>query len=136
MGRKPDGNSSDRHFTAGHTSLAVVLQVRRAGLQVLLWRRSSPPFAGAWALPGGYLDAHETLEHSIRRHLAAKVDVRELAHLEQLETLSDPGRDPRERQLATAYLGLVPIDADPAVPSDTAWHPVSRLPTLAFDHRP
>src|SRR5437660_1185327 len=65
MGRKPDGNSSDRHFTAGHTSLAVVLQVRRAALQVLLWRRSSPPFAGAWALPGGYLDAHETLGHDV-----------------------------------------------------------------------
>ncbi|TML71299.1 MAG: NUDIX hydrolase [Actinobacteria bacterium] len=134
MGRKPDGNSSDRHFTAGHTSLAVVLQVRRAALQVLLWRRSSPPFAGAWALPGGYLDAHETLEHSIRRHLAAKVDVRELAHLEQLETLSDPRRSPTAREVATAFLGLVPCNADPAVPADTSWHDVGALPMLAFDH--
>ena len=117
-------------------ALAVVFQVRDGVLQVLLWQRAKEPHKGAWALPGGYLAPDETLEHSIRRHLAAKVDVRELAHLEQLETLSDPGRDPRERQLATAYLGLVPIDADPAVPSDTAWHPVDRLPTLAFDHRP
>jgi ADP-ribose pyrophosphatase YjhB (NUDIX family) len=121
---------------SAHVALAVVFQVRDGVLQVLLWQRAKDPYEGDWALPGGYLAPDETLEHSIRRHLAAKVDVRDLAHLEQLETLSDPGRDPRERQLATAYLGLVPIDADPAVPSDTDWHPVDRLPTLAFDHRP
>jgi ADP-ribose pyrophosphatase YjhB (NUDIX family) len=117
-----------------HVTLAVVFQVRDARLHVLLWQRALEPFAGLWALPGGYLDADETLEQSIRRHLAAKVDVRELAHLEQLETLSDPARSPEERQLATAYLGLVPTDLDPAVPGDTAWHPVDALPPLAFDH--
>jgi ADP-ribose pyrophosphatase YjhB (NUDIX family) len=112
-----------------------VLQVRNGRLQVLLWQRAREPFLGAWSLPGGFLEADETLEQSIRRHLAVKVDVREVAHLEQLATLSDPGRNPRERELATAYLGLVPTGVDPAVPEDTAWHPVSRLPDLAFDHR-
>ena len=102
---------------------------------MLLWQRAREPFLGAWSLPGGYLDPRETLEDSIRRHLAVKVDVRELAHLEQLETLSDPARNPLEWELATAYLGLVPADLDPAVPEDTSWHPVSRLPELAFDHR-
>jgi ADP-ribose pyrophosphatase YjhB (NUDIX family) len=117
-----------------HVALAVVLQVRQMRLQVLLWERAREPAAGAWSLPGGYLEGDETLEESIRRHLAAKVDVRELSHLEQLETLSDPARHPGERQLATAYLGLVPAGVDPALPDDTAWHPVGALPTLAFDH--
>ena len=36
--------------------------------------------------------------------------------------------------VATAFLGLVPSDADPAVPADTAWHPVDALPPTAFDH--
>ena len=111
-----------------------MLQVRKGELQALLWQRAREPDAGAWALPGGYLDGDETLEHSIRRHLAAKVDVRELSHLEQLGTWSEPDRHPRERQLATAYLGLVPTDVDPAVPEDTAWHPVEQLPRMAFDH--
>ena len=71
---------------------------------------------------------------SIRRHLADKVDVREVSHLEQLETLSDPDRHPSEWQLATAYLGLVPLGVDPRVPDDTSWHPVDELPKLAFDH--
>ena len=119
---------------AAHVTLAVVLQVRDGRLRVLLWQRAHDPFAGAWALPGGYLEPHETLEQSIRRHLAEKVDVRELAHLEQLETRGDPGRAPHEWQLATAYLGLVPAGLDPAVPADTAWHPVDALPELAFDH--
>ena len=112
-----------------------MLQVRERRLQVLLWQRAREPFLGAWSAPGGYLEAAETLEQSIRRHLAEKVDVRELAHLEQLETLSEPERNPLGRELATAFLGLVPADVDPAVPEDTCWHPVSRLPELAFDHR-
>jgi ADP-ribose pyrophosphatase YjhB (NUDIX family) len=121
--------------TAAHDALAVVLQVRAGELRALLWQRAREPFSGGWALPGGALGPDETLERSIRRHLAAKVDVRELAHLEQLTTLSDPGRHPGRRQLATAYLGLVPAGIDPEVPADTGWHPVEGLPELAFDHR-
>jgi len=105
-------------------------------LQVLLWQRAQAPCAECWSLPGGYLAPGERLEGSIRRHLAAKVDVRELSHLEQLETLSEPDRHPSEWQLATAYLGLVPTDVDPAVPADTAWHPLDALPRMAFDHEP
>jgi ADP-ribose pyrophosphatase YjhB (NUDIX family) len=117
-----------------HVTLAVVFQVRDGALQALMWRRARDPFAGRWALPGGYLEAGQTLEDSIRRQLAAKVDVRELSHLEQLETRSDPDRNPREWELATAYLGLVPSDADPAVPDDTRWLTVDRLKPMAFDH--
>ena len=123
-----------RHPTPAHVTLAVVLQVRNGALQALLWQRAREPFKGRWSLPGGYLAEHDTLEESIRRHLAEKVDVRELSHLEQLETLSDPARSPKEWQLATAYLGLVPSDVDPELPGDTDWHPVDDLPALAFDH--
>jgi ADP-ribose pyrophosphatase YjhB (NUDIX family) len=115
-------------------ALAVVLQVREGVLQALLWQHARGPARGAWALPGGLLAVGETLDESIRRHLAAKVDVRDLAHLEQLETLSDPRRHPEQWLVATAYLGLVPADVDPRVPDDTAWHPVDDLPALAFDH--
>ena len=107
-----------------------MLQVRDAALQVLLWQRARAPFARRWALPGGRLDPTDTLEGSIRRHLAGKVDVRELSHLEQLETHADP----KSRRVTTAYLGLVRSGLDPAVPGDTRWHPVGTLPPTAFDH--
>jgi ADP-ribose pyrophosphatase YjhB (NUDIX family) len=122
--------------TATHAVLAVVLRVCDGRLEALLWQRAREPYAGAWALPGGVLEPDETLEDCVRRHLAQKVDVRELSHLEQLETLSDPERNPAGRELATAYLGLVPSDADPDVPDDTRWHPVDALPELAYDHEP
>src|SRR4029079_19600739 len=118
-----------------HATLAVVFQVRSGELQVLLWERARDPVAGAWSLPGGYLEPGETLEESIRKHLAGKVDVQALSHLEQLETRSAHDRHPRETQLATAYLGVVPLGVDPALPEDTDWHAVDRLPELAFDHR-
>jgi 8-oxo-dGTP diphosphatase len=111
-----------------------VFQVRDGDLTVLLWERAREPFIGAWALPGGTLVASETLEESISRHLATKVDVREVSHLEQLGTWSDPGRHPERWELATAYLGLVPLGMDPRVPTDTHWHPVDALPETAFDH--
>jgi 8-oxo-dGTP diphosphatase len=117
-----------------HVTLAAVLQVRSGVLQALLWERARDPFRGACALPGGFLGEGETLEQSIRHHLAAKVDVQELSHLEQLTTLSDPARNPGQWQLATAYLGLVPSDLDPSIPDDTAWHAVDGLPAMAFDH--
>ena len=112
----------------------MVLQVRRNGLHVLLWQRGAAPFEGLWALPGGPLGPDERLGTSLSRHLATKVDLTDLAYLEQLETRSDPRRDPRGRVLATAYLALVSADADPQVPADTAWHPVADLPPTAFDH--
>ena len=117
-----------------HEALGVVFQVRQQRLSVLLWRRAESPFDGTWALPGGLLEAGERLGASASRHLAAKVDIPQIAHLEQLETRSDPARDPGERVLATAYLALVTPDARPSLPADTAWHPVDALPPTAFDH--
>ena len=117
-----------------HVALATVFQVRDGELTVLLWERAREPYSGTWALPGGTLVSDETLERSILRHLATKVDVREVSHLEQLGTWSDPARHPERWELATAYLGLVPLGLDPRVPADTRWHAVDALPETAFDH--
>jgi len=126
--------STTPHSLPAHVALAVVFQVRNGVLDVLLWERGQDPFRGMWSLPGGALGLDETLEGSILRHLATKVDVREVAHLEQLGTWSDPARHPERWELATAYLGLVPLGLDPHVPLDTLWHPVDDLPPTAFDH--
>jgi ADP-ribose pyrophosphatase YjhB (NUDIX family) len=117
-----------------HEVLAVVLRVRERRLECLLWQRAIPPFEGLWSLPRGLLGAGERLGTSASRHLATKVDITTIAHMEQLETRSDPERDPRARILATAYLALVATDVSPRIPSDTAWYPVDELPPTAFDH--
>lgn len=121
-----------------HEALAAVLQVRPSGsalrLSVLAWRRPRDPFAGAWALPSGPVATAETIGASVRRHLATRVDLAEIAHLEQLRTLSAPERDPFQRTIATAYLGLVPSTSEPRLPEHAAWLSVHDLPALAFDH--
>jgi ADP-ribose pyrophosphatase YjhB (NUDIX family) len=132
-----NGNSAG---LAVHEVLAAVLRVREGRLQVLLWQRAIEPEAGRWALPGGRLGAGEDVQSSVLRQLAEKVDVREVAHVEQLEVFSAPDRMPGPRTLATAFLGLVPCVADPALPEDTAWQPVAGVlqgsPATAFDHGP
>jgi len=127
-------NGSSEPGLAAHEVLAVVLQIRDGVLQALLWQRALPPHTGRWALPGGRLGADEDVERSVRRQLAEKVDVREVAHVEQLAVFSAPDRVPDARVVATAFLGLVPSDADPAAPPDTRWHPLVELPDTAFDH--
>lgn len=119
----------------GHEVLAVVLSVRDGRLSVLLWRRSKPPQAGRWALPGGGVAPDQRLREAIAAHLAVKVDVRDVAWIEQVATHSKVDRDPRARVLATGYLALVPADVTPELPDDTAWFDVGDLPPTAFDHQ-
>ncbi|MUL84597.1 NUDIX hydrolase [Mycobacterium sp. CBMA247] len=129
------------HGNTAHEVLAAVFQVRgvdsrQPALNVLLWQRALDPEQGKWSLPGGRLDDDEDLTSSVRRQLAEKVDVQELAHLEQLAVFSDPVRVPGIRTIASTFLGLVPSPATPALPPDTRWHPVNNLPAMAFDHAP
>lgn len=129
------------HGSTQHEVLAVVFQVRaltagKPELSVLLWQRALDPESGKWVLPGGQVRDDEDLSSSVRRQLAEKVDLREVAHLEQLAVFSDPHRVPGGRVIASAFLGLVPSPATPALPADTGWHPVRDLPPMAFDHEP
>ena len=129
------------YISTQHEVLAVVFQVRNLSsgkphLDVLLWQRALEPEMGKWSLPGGRVRDDEDLSTSARRQLAEKVDIQEVAHLEQLAVFSDPHRVPGARVIASAFLGLVPSPATPALPSDTRWHPVGELPPMAFDHGP
>jgi 8-oxo-dGTP diphosphatase len=105
--------------------------------QVLLIRRKHEPFAGKWAIPGGFVDMDESLEAAARRELREEAGIAS-GPLVQLYTFGDPGRDPRGRTISVAYLAEVkaaevqPRAGDDA--ADTAWFPLARLPELAFDH--
>jgi 8-oxo-dGTP diphosphatase len=127
-------NQGRRDGRCDHEVLAVVLQVRAGALSVLLWWRALEPDAGRWSLPGGALGEREGLRESITRQLAEKVDLREISHLEQLDSRGEPDRVPGRRVVATGYLGIVPAGADPVLPGDTRWYPTDALPRMAFDH--
>jgi 8-oxo-dGTP diphosphatase len=106
-------------------------------LKILLIQRRGEPFAGMWALPGGFVDMDETLEASAKRELQEETGIARL-YLEQLYTFGDPGRDPRDRVITVAYYALVKL-SDHTIKADSdakdvAWFAVSDLPKLAFDH--
>jgi 8-oxo-dGTP diphosphatase len=130
--------STDTSQRVAHEVLTVVFRVDEGQVSVLLWQRAQAPEAGAWALPGGRLGDREDLPASARRLLADKVDLTEVAHLEQFAEFSDPYRVPAtesaDRTLASVFLGLVRSGTDPRLPEDTTWHPVRTLPGMAFDH--
>ncbi len=111
-----------------------MLRVGAGGLQTLLWQRREEPQAGRFALPGGFLEPGESLEESVRRHLREKVGVVAVGHLEQLETRSEPQRDPRGWVVTTAYLALLGPGTQVGAQTDTQWCDAACPPPLAFDH--
>ncbi|KUL29187.1 NUDIX hydrolase [Actinoplanes awajinensis] len=130
-----------------HVLLAVdlvIFTLRGGRLQVLLVQRGVAPFAGAMALPGGFLNhAEEDLAAAAGRELAEEAGLAaEELHLEQLGVYGTPGRDPRGRVVSVAYLAIAPRLPEPVAGTDAAqawWVPTDVAladgAALAFDHR-
>ena len=119
-------------------SVAVIAKRDRA---VLLIRRRYPPFRGAFAFPGGFLEVgEEDLYQTAARELREETGIR--AKPEQLRLLdarSRPRRDPRGHIIDIGFLFVLPRKAPlPAQTSETKplWVPFSRADRLrfAFDH--
>src|SRR5688572_4919300 len=87
---------------------AVVFGFDDEDLKVLLIQRGVAPFAGKWALPGGFVKMEESLEAAVRRELREETGLSEV-FLEQLYTFGEPGRDPRGRVVSVAYYALVKL---------------------------
>jgi len=117
---------------------AVVFTEKDGKRHVLLIQRKNEPFAGMWALPGGFVEMEESLETAAARELEEETGLNGVA-LKQFHTFGDPGRDPRGRSISIAYMGEVdwrqhaPRGGDDA--ADAQWFPLDDLPSLAFDHR-
>jgi 8-oxo-dGTP diphosphatase len=108
------------------------------GISVLLIKRKVEPFKNEWALPGGFVLDHETLEEAVERELREEAGV-SINYLEQLFTFGKPDRDPRMRIVSVSYFGLVK-SADFSLFASTdaaeaAWFNIYELPALAFDHK-
>lgn len=117
----------------------AVLTLRAGALHVLLVERGQEPYAGRWALPGGFLLPEESAETAARRELAEETGLADVTglHLEQLRTYSEPGRDPRMRVVSVAFAALLPDPPEPHGGGDAAearWVPYDKAQCLAFDH--
>lgn len=104
-------------------------------LHVLLIERGINPFAGRWALPGGFLRIDESADECAMRELKEETGL-DVAYMKQIHTYSSPDRDPRERVITIAYYALVCMSE--VVGGDDArkaeWFTIDEVPALAFDH--
>lgn len=126
----------------------VILTVLGGNLKILLVERKDAPFAGSWALPGGFVRVDsegrggESLEAAARRELEEETGLHgEHIFLEQLYTFGDPHRDPRTRVVSVAWFALIRPTLAPYIraggdASGVRWTPVASLEpeNLAFDH--
>ena len=118
----------------------AIFMVADGALNLLLIRRKLAPFAGTWALPGGFLREDETLDACAARELQEETGLNGM-FLRHFANFSDPNRDPRGRVISVAYFALIPWDVDePDVlrastdAEEAKWFPIDSLPELAFDH--
>ncbi|MEO6087799.1 MAG: NUDIX domain-containing protein [Umezawaea sp.] len=123
------------------TADLVILTIRDGTLCVLVVERGNEPFAGQFALPGGFLRGGESLDETAARELREETGVgTEKLHLQQVGVYSDPDRDPRQDRVVTcAYLAIAPDLPLPTAGSDARsayWAPVvgAESTGLAFDH--
>lgn len=124
------------HPTVICTVDVVLLTLQNQALHVVLYKRQAAPFAGALALPGGYVHAQvdATAWEAAARTLADKAGIVS-PYLEQLATYSGATRDPRGWSVSIVYYALVPLEALPPGSAAVQVCPVARLPRLAFDHQ-
>lgn len=114
----------------------VIFTIQAGVLKVLLVKRAIPPFAGKFAIPGGFVHEDEDLDEAALRELREETGVSEV-YLEQLYSFGEPGRDPRGRVVTVAYFALISADRQLEAGSDAAeaqWCAIDELPGLAFDH--
>ena len=103
---------------------------------ILLVRRANEPFAGSWALPGGFVEGGERVADGAARELDEETGVR-ADTLELLGIYDTPGRDPRGPTVSVVYVMLTDAELEARGGDDAAearWHVLDALPALAFDH--
>ena len=103
---------------------------------VLLIRRKNDPFAGAYALPGGFVEIGETVEEACRREVREEAGI-EVSGLRLVGVYSDPKRDPRGHTVSVAFATRLPRAVAPQAGSDAEgaeWVTEWRGLALAFDH--
>lgn len=105
--------------------------------RVLLIRRGNEPFAGRWALPGGFVDEDETPEAAARREFAEEAGLEYPGDVELLGVYGEKGRDPRGWTVSAVYLARYDAEVGARAGDDAAdarWFGADELPELAFDH--
>ncbi|MGC8812574.1 MAG: NUDIX domain-containing protein [Candidatus Aenigmatarchaeota archaeon] len=117
-------------------NLAVDAIVEK-GNKILLITRSSEPFAGMLAFPGGFVEEGEKVEQALIREVEEETSL-VVKPKEILGVYSDPKRDPRGHTISIVFVAEVAggeLEAGGDV-KEADWYELKKinLKKLAFDH--
>ncbi len=117
----------------------VVFSLVGEELRVLMIRRKHDPFAGHWAIPGGFLDLDEPAAEAALRELREETGLERVAHLAPIGFFAAVDRDPRGRVISLAHAGVVRWPAPAVQGADDAaearWIAPRQIDAFAFDHK-
>jgi 8-oxo-dGTP diphosphatase len=109
----------------------IIIQMAEGA--IVLIERANPPYG--WALPGGYVDYGESLEHAAIREAREETSL-DIELLGQFHTYSDLKRDSRQHNISTVFVARAsgsPKGASDARRADVFFE--NSLPKpLVFDH--
>ena len=90
-------------------SRRLIFGYRNEELCLLLYPRGFEPSKGSWSLMGGFVQEKESSDDAAKRILKVTTGLQDI-FMEQVETFSDPGRDPEARVISISYYALIRID--------------------------
>jgi len=126
-----------RPITPLLTADAVILYGKD---NIILIKRKNPPYQGHYALPGGFMDVGETIEHACIREVKEETNI-DVKIIKMIGVFSDPKRDPRDHTVTIAFLCEPLTDHEnPKAQDDAAALeivPLKDIPNMeiAFDHK-
>ena len=139
--KAPKGYDSSKFERFAVTCDIVILAMKDRKPHILLVKRSGPPFAGYWALPGGFKHPDESLDEAAERELREETGFPAPNYLRQFRAYGDPGRDLRTNVVTVAYVAVVPGIVGLSAGSDAVAvgvFPIDMIRSgeldIAFDH--
>lgn len=131
-------SSNKKDYNQLLETLIGIFTVDKGKIKILLMHKKTEPYKGYWVLPGSLLSNNETLEDNITDVVCDTLGLPTM-YIEQCYTFSNLNRDPDNRVVATAFIGLIDnitlvLKKQERENIELAWFEINSIPKTGYDH--
>ena len=131
-------SSNKKDYNQLLETLIGIFTVDKGKIKILLMHKKTEPYKGYWVLPGSLLSKKETLEDNITDVVCDTLGLPTM-YIEQCYTFSNLNRDPDNRVVATAFIGLIDnitlvLKKQERDEIELAWFEINSIPKTGYDH--
>ena len=131
-------SSNKKDYNQLLETLIGIFTVDKGKIKILLMHKKTEPYKGYWVLPGSLLSNNETLEDNITDVVCDTLGLPTM-YIEQCYTFSNLNRDPDNRVVATAFIGLIDnitlvLKKQERDEIELAWFEINSIPKTGYDH--